>query len=194
MFALVQHTAMRVEEYLIREQDAPFRSEFVQGEVFAMAGAGDAHVTVTGNLFALLRSWLRGRGCRAYASDMKVRIGTDTAYCYPDILVTCEPEDHQRNYFKQAPVLIVEVLSASTEAYDRGGKFVLYRQLKSLQEYVLIDPRVFRVDVFRRNAQERWELFSFEGADSELELASINFHTAMPVLYEDVDFSLAHGD
>lgn len=179
------------EQYLAAEMDAPTRSEYVQGEVYAMAGASDGHVTVNANLIALIKPHLRGTGCKPYINDMKVRIGTDDAYYYPDLLVSCDPADHKRNYVKHAPTLIVEVLSPSTEAYDRGGKFAFYRQLASLQEYVLIDPRTYRVDVFRRTPQNRWELISFEDADAEVEFASIHFHCPMQALYEDVDFALA---
>lgn len=177
--------------YLVGEQQASTRSEYIAGEVYAMAGASDGHVTITGNLFALLKAHLRGSGCKAYASDMKVRIGEDEAYYYPDILVSCDTADHKRNYFKQAPILIIEVLSASTEAYDRGGKFATYRQINSLQEYILVDPRTYRIDVFRRNEHNRWELFSFAGQDNLIEFASLDFKTPMFAIYEDVDFELA---
>ena len=192
MSALAATLKITPAEYLTAEITAPTRSEYVQGEVYAMAGASDGHVTVTGNLFALLKPQLRGSGCKTYISDMKLRIGTDDAYYYPDLMVSCDPADHQRNYVKQTPTLIVEVLSPSTEAYDRGGKFAFYRQLTSLQEYVLIDPRTYRVDVFRRTPQNRWELFNFEGKDTEVEFASLNFRCTMSDIYEDVDFELTH--
>ena len=121
---------------------------------------------------------------------MKVRIGEDDAYYYPDVLVTCAPDDHQRNYFKHSPCLIIEVLSGSTEAYDRGGKFALYRHLDSLLEYVLIGSRTYRVEVYRRNAQNRWELFNFEGEQETVVFESIGFECSMLMLYEDVDFGL----
>ena len=181
------------EAYLEAEKHAEFRSEYVHGEVFAMAGASDGHVTITGNLSYLLKPRLRGTNCKSYASDMKVSIGEAEIYNYPDLLVSCDPGDHKQNYFKRSPILIVEVLSDSTEAYDRGGKFARYRQLNSLQEYVLIDPRLYRVEVFRRNAENRWELFVFEGEDAELELQSIDFRCSLVDLYEDVDFELAGG-
>ncbi len=190
MPALAEKLNITPEDYLAAEIDAPTRSEYVQGEIYAMAGASDGHVTITGNLFALIKPQLRGAGCKPYISDMKVRIGEDSAYYYPDLLVSCDSADHKRNYVKHAPTLIAEVLSPSTEAYDRGGKFAFYRQLTSLQEYVLIDPRTYRVDVFRRTPQNRWELFNFEGADAEVEFASINFHCPMQAIYEDVDFEL----
>lgn len=178
------------QQYLEMERTAEFRSEFVAGEVYAMAGASDGHVTITGNLSALFKPHLRGSGCKSYSSDMKVRVNKDEAYYYPDLLVTCDPDDHKRNYFKHAPRLLIEVLSKHTEAYDRGGKFALYRHLDSLQEYVLIDPRTYRVEVFRRNAQNRWELFNFEGEQETVEFESIGFQCSMLMLYEDVDFEL----
>ena len=150
----------------------------------------DGHVTVNTNLITLIKPHLRGSGCKSYISDMKVQIGEDSAYYYPDLLVSCDPADHKRNYIKQSPLLIIEILSSSTEAYDRGDKFAFYRQLESLQEYVLVNPRTYRVDVFRRNAQNRWELFNFEGADTEVEFASIHFQCGMRDIYEDVDFEL----
>ena len=190
MPALAAKLNITPEDYLAAEIDAPTRSEYVQGEIYAMAGASDGHVTVSTNLITLIKPHLRGSGCKSYTSDMKVRIGEDSAYYYPDLLVSCDPADHKRNYIKQSPLLIIEILSSSTEAYDRGDKFAFYRQLESLQEYVLVNPRTYRVDVFRRNAQNRWELFNFEGADTEVEFASINFQCGMRDIYEDVDFEL----
>lgn len=190
MSAPAKELSLSPAEYLAGEMKASFRSEYVLGEVYAMAGASDAHVTINANLITLIKPHLRGSGCKAYLNDMKVRIGEDKAFYYPDLLVSCDPDDHKRNYVKQSPLLIVEILSASTEAYDRGDKFAFYRQLDSLQEYVLVSPKTYRVEVFRRNAQNRWELFSFAGAETEVELASINLHCRMQDVYEDVDFEL----
>ena len=191
MSVLAKSLKITPETYLTAEMNAPIRSEYVDGEVYAMAGASDGHVTITGNLFALLKPQLRGSGCKAYINDMKLRIGEDDAYFYPDLMLSCDAADHQRNYVKHSPSLIVDVLSPGTEAYYRGGKFAYYRQLNSLQEYVLIDPRLYRVDVFRRTPNNRWELFNFEGADALIEFASINLHCTMQALYEDVNFDLA---
>lgn len=194
MAALAQQLGISPDDYLAGERDAAFRHEYVHGQVYAMAGASDGHVSVSGNAFALLKAHLRGSGCRVYMADMKVRIKQDTAFFYPDVMVTCDPADTHRNYFKQSPTLVIEVLSPSTEAYDRGNKFALYRELDSLQEYVLIDPRTYQVDVFRRNDLGRWELFAFSGEAATVELASVNFTCAMTDLYEDVDFNLAADD
>ncbi|MFZ1385864.1 MAG: Uma2 family endonuclease [Thiolinea sp.] len=191
MVATALSTLLTADAYLQGEADAMIRHEYVRGEVYAMAGAGDGHVRISGNVFALLKAHLRGSGCSVYMADMKVRVKEDEAFFYPDVLVTCDPADLQRNYTKYSPSLIVEVLSVSTEGYDRGEKFALYREINSLQEYVLIDQRSYRVDVFRRNANNRWELFAFTSVDSQVELASLNFQTSMSAIYEDVNFALA---
>ena len=191
MVATALSTLLTADAYLQGEADAVIRHEYVRGEVYAMAGAGDGHVRISGNVFALLKAHVRGSGCSVYMADMKVRVKEDEAFFYPDVMVTCDSADLQRNYTKYSPSLIVEVLSVSTEGYDRGEKFALYREINSMQEYVLIDPRSYRVDVFRRNTSNRWELFAFTSVDSQLELASLNFQTSMSAIYEDVNFALA---
>ena len=178
------------EEYLKGEELADEKHEYVRGEVNAMAGAEDAHVIVSLNVALALKTHLRGSGCRLYASDMRVRINEDEAYFYPDVMVTCDADDRQRKTMKQSPVLVVEVLSTSTEAYDRGDKFATYRQLESLQEYVLVDPRKHHLEIFRLNKQNRWELFSFSGEDAMVEFASVGMQCPLVDVYEDVDFSL----
>ncbi len=192
MVALASSSLLTAQVYLQGERETEQRYEYIRGEVYAMAGAGDGHVRISGNVFALLKAYLRGSGCSVYMADMKVRVKEDEAFFYPDVMVTCDPADLQRNYTKHSPRLVIEVLSASTEGYDRGVKFALYREIASLQEYVLIDPRSYRVDVFRRNAQERWELFAFTTMESQVEFASVNCRLAMQDLYEDVDFGLVN--
>ncbi|WP_017652254.1 Uma2 family endonuclease [Fortiea contorta] len=174
------------EEYLEGEKVSQIKHEYIDGQVYAMAGASDAHVTVTGNLFTLLRSHLRGSGCRVYMLDMKAQIQTSNRYFYPDVMVTCDQRDREFEYFKSYPCLIVEVLSESTEGFDRGKKFASYRELESLQEYVLISPRRMNVECFRRNQQGRWELFPYT-KEGEVYLASVDFSCAMTAIYEDVE-------
>ncbi len=187
---LAEKSKISPEEYLEGEALAEEKHEYVHGEVYAMAGAEDAHVLVAGNIHYALKTHLRGSGCRLYASDMRVRINEAEAYFYPDVIVTCDADDRQRKIMKQSPVLVVEVLSEGTEAYDRGDKFALYRQLESLQEYVLIDPRKHHLEIFRLNKQKRWELFSFSGEDAVVEFASVGMQCPLVDMYEDVDFSL----
>ncbi|MUG95397.1 Uma2 family endonuclease [Scytonema sp. UIC 10036] len=173
------------EEYLEAEKYSQIKHEYIDGQVFAMAGASDAHVTISLNLSFLLRNHLRGKGCRVYAFDMKAQIETLNCYYYPDVMVTCDARDREFEYFKKFPCLIVEVLSDSTEALDRGKKFANYRHLETLQEYVLISQDTMIVECFRRNSEGRWELFSFE-KDEEVHLASVDFRCPIAAIYEDV--------
>ncbi|MEE9356559.1 MAG: Uma2 family endonuclease [Methylococcaceae bacterium] len=187
---LAENLPISSEQYLDGELEAETKHEYIDGEVNAMAGAGDAHAAVSGNAFALIKSHLRGSGCRTYFADMKVRIGKDEAFFYPDVMVCCDPTDQlpEQNYVKNSPKLIIEVLSPSTENKDRGKKFILYRKLPSLEEYVLIDPREYYVEMYRRQADKQWMLFSHEGAESLLEFASIGLRCTLVDLYEDVIF------
>lgn len=178
-------TAFTADSYLAWEERNPSKHEYLAGEIFAMVGATDAHVTITGNLFTLLRAHVRGRSCRVYIADMKLRVDTADAFFYPDLLVTCAPEDHVSSRFKRQPTLLVEVLSATTAAFDRGQKFAIYRQLPSLREYVLIEQDRMSVECFRRNERDRWVLQAY-GPGDQVELSSLEFGTTIEALYEDV--------
>ena len=179
------HPYFSPEEYLETEKSSPIKHEYIQGKIYAMAGASDAHVTITANLLTLLRNHVRGSGCRVYIADMKARIETLNIFYYSDLMVTCDPRDASFDYFKRYPCLIIEVLSTSTEGFDRGDQFIDYQELETLQEYVLISQNRQRVDCFRRNTKGRWELYSYRG-DQELELTSINFACSLAAVYEDV--------
>lgn len=186
--ALQQTTHITPEEYLAGEPLADFKSEYVDGEIEAMAGASDQHVTITGNSFALLKAHLRGSGCRIYASDMKVRVEADNAYYYPDVLVSCDEKDQQpeQDYAKRQPKLIIEVLSPSTADKDRGSKFASYRKLSSLEEYLLIDQADYYMELFRRQNGDEWVLMTRSGAEAVIELHSIGFSGSLADFYEDV--------
>jgi Uma2 family endonuclease len=183
-------TYISPEEYLEGEKTSLVKHEYIQGQVYAMAGASDAHNLITTNLLVLLRIHLRGKGCLPYTGDMKAQIDALDIYYYPDILVTCDPRDRSSEYFKRYPCLIIEVLSDSTEAFDRGNKFSDYRHLETLQEYVLVNQDRQSVDCFRRNEQGRWELYAFVEGD-EVELKSIDFSCELASLYEDVISDIA---
>ncbi len=122
------------EDYLAWEAGQPEKHEFVRGETFAMAGARRVHVTVSGNLFAAFKGHLRGTPCRTYMADMKLRVEEADSAFYPDVMVSCDPRDHAADLYLSHPVLLVEVLSDNTAAFDRGDKFAHYRKLPSLQE------------------------------------------------------------
>lgn len=189
MIASPQHPHLSPEEYLQMEEHSPIKHEYIDGQIYAMVGANDAHVTIAGNLFALLRSHVRGSGCRVYMSDMKARIETLNRYFYPDVMVTCDPRDREAPLEKRFPRLIVEVLSDSTEAYERGDKFADYQSLESLQEYVLINTKRQRVECFRRNEAGLWVLQSYTDQQATFRLESIGFEGAIAMLYEDVSFA-----
>lgn len=182
------------EDYLRLEAESPIKHEYLDGEVYAMAGASDAHVTIAGNLFALLRSHMRGTGCRVYISDMKARIEACNRFYYPDVMVTCDTRDSETSDYKRFPKLIVEVLSDSTEAFDRGDKFADYQTLESLQEYVLVNTRHQRVECFRRNEAQcaaglagLWVLQYYTPETKTFHLKSLDFTDTLAALYEDAE-------
>jgi Uma2 family endonuclease len=187
MLANPQPPYMNVEEYLAAETSSQTKHEYRDGYVYAMAGASDAHVTISLNIGSILRNHLRGSGCRAYVSDMRVNLATRKSYYYPDVLVTCNPLDRELTNYKQYPCLIIEVLSPSTEAFDRGDKFADYQQLESLQEYVLVSQSRQRVDYFQRSDRGLWVLQSYYLGDT-LQLASINCSIPVVDIFEDVEF------
>jgi len=191
----VDSSFISAKEYLEGEPLAETRHEYIDGATIAMAGAGDAHVKVTLNSALLLKNHLRGSECSTYITDMKVRIGEGEAYFYPDVMVTCDPDDQlpEQNYFKNSPNLIIEVLSPSTESMDRGKKFILYRKLPSLQEYVLIDPKTYYLELYRREDDNRWVMMSFDQEDDVIEFQSIKMTCTLAELYEDVVF-VNHSD
>jgi Uma2 family endonuclease len=156
-----------------------------------MAGASEEHATITLNVAALLRAHVRGSPCRVYASDMKLRVAVRESYLYPDVFVTCHPADPAEPVAKRHARVIIEVLSESTEAYDRGGTFAAYRDLDTLEEYVLIDSRQRACEVFRRRP-EGWLLDPLP-ADGRLALTSIGFECSLDEVYEDVRFPVTGG-
>jgi Uma2 family endonuclease len=177
------------EEYLQMEETSQIKHEYIDGQAYAMAGASDPHLTIAGNLFVLLRLHLRGSGCRVYMSDMKAQIQSINRFFYPDVMVTCDERDRATPTYKQYPCLIIEVLSDSTEAFDRGDKFADYQQIESLQEYVLVNTKRQRVECFRRSSEGLWILRSYTSESPLVQLESVNFEGTMADVYEDVTFN-----
>lgn len=184
--------AITPEEYLEGEKVSQVRHEYIDGELVAMAGASDAHAKISLNAASLLKAHLRGSPCSAYIAEMKAQADA-TKYFYPDVMVTCDEDDRKRNYAKSNPTLIIEVLSANTEGYDRGKKFEYYRRIPGLREYVLIDQTEHHVDIFRKEEDQRWLLLSYGQPDEELCFCSVDFRCCLVDLYEDVDFALARA-
>ena len=186
MVALSDRHYLSPEEYLAFEAQSQVKHEYHDGEIFAMAGASDAHVTVALNCASLLLSHLRKSGCRVYMSDMKAKIQRRGRFFYPDVMVTCDKRDSETLLYKTFPKLIIEVLSDSTEAYDRGDKFADYQTVDSLEEYVLISPKRSRIECFRRGPNGVWILHTF--VEGKFEFASVAFEGAIEDIYENVVF------
>jgi Uma2 family endonuclease len=183
--ALARH-AMSAEEFLAWDEHEPVKHEFVGGEVFAMAGVEDRHATVAGNLYVALRAHLRGSPCRTYMAEVKLRVDAADCFFYPDVMVTCNAADAAQPLVKQHATLVVEVLSPSTAAYDRGAKFAAYRQLPSLAEYLLIDLDTRRCDLYRKGADGLWVLHPSE-ADEPVVLASVDLSLSAQALWAEVE-------
>jgi Uma2 family endonuclease len=182
-------TFLTPEEYLEIEREAEYKSEYFQGEMFAMAGAGQAHNLLVANLVAGLHHQLRSRPCQLYPSDMRVRVPATGLYTYPDVVVVCgEPQflDEQRDTLLN-PSLLVEVLSPSTEAYDRGRKFEHYRSIESFGEYLLVASDRVHADLYTRQPDGRWMLTSAGRLEDSLDLESVGYRLALVDLYERVD-------
>lgn len=178
--------AFAAEDYLAWEAQQATRSEYVRGEVFAMAGGEDRHMTAAGNLFAALRNELRGSPCRVYMTDVKLRVDAADAFFYPDVFVTCSAADLADRLVKREAVLVAEVLSDSTAAYDRGGKFAAYRQLPSLREVLFVDLRQRSIDLFRRGEDGLWVLHPLQAGDT-MTLHSLGLGLPVARVFEDLE-------
>ncbi|NER08729.1 MAG: Uma2 family endonuclease [Okeania sp. SIO3C4] len=176
------------QEYLEWEVQQPLRYEYFNGQVFAMAGGTLPHADIALNLATLLREPLRGR-CKVRNSDAKVGITDEGPFTYPDLSISCDERDRTARQFIRYPCVIIEVLSPSTEAYDRGGKFALYRRLSTLQEYVLVSSETKTVEIFRRDAVGEWRFIPYSEGDT-IELMSLGITLSLNAIYEDVVLEL----
>jgi Uma2 family endonuclease len=177
-------------EYLEIERAAPTKSEFCNGEMFAMAGASRNHTVIKDNVCAELRSRLKDRNCRPYSAELRVRVTKTGLYTYPDVVVACgEPKfEDQVMDTLLTPNIIIEVLSDSTEKYDRGVKFRQYQQLDSLTEYVLVSQDAVSIDRFVRQPDNTWILTTFTDLNAEFSLVSVPVCIPMAEIYRDVEF------
>ena len=190
MSTAARQTVLSPQEYLALERAAEYKSEYLAGEIYAMSGASRRHNLVTLNIAAELRQQLRSTPCETYTGEMRVQVAAARAYFYPDVVVVCgEPrfEDTELDTLLN-PTVIVEVLSPSTERFDRGRKFLLYRQMQSLQEYVLVAQDAMRVEVFRRQG-EMWLFHDLSGTDAVLRLESVGCELPLRAIYERVDLT-----
>ncbi|CAD5372624.1 Uma2 domain-containing protein [Rubrivivax sp. A210] len=176
---------MTLADYLAWENEQPERHEFHRGEIFAMVGARRVHGRVVSNLNRRLAEALDGSFCQVFTEGMKVQIAEDTVL-YPDLFVTCDRADLSTEMIFRAPLLVIEVLSPSTQAYNRSKKFALYRRIEALREYILVDPDTRRVEGFRRNEQSQWVLHDMSDGDT-LEAASVGARIALAEVFDGVD-------
>ena len=178
------------EEYLALERKATTKSEYINGQIYAMSGASREHNLITMNISNRLYIQFIERDCEVYASDMRVKVSPTGAYTYPDVVVVCDEPRFEDTSFDSLlnPTVLVEVLSPSTEAYDRGEKFAYYRQLDSLQEYVLVSQNCVRVEHYLRQG-EQWLLTELSALDDQLYLASIECELSLREIYARVKFA-----
>jgi Uma2 family endonuclease len=184
-----QSPKMSFEDYLEWESQQEIRYEYVKGEVFAMTGGTIPHNDIALNLYRALYPHLRSRGCRVNVSDVKVQVSPKSIYYYPDVIVSCDPEDLNARQFIQNPKLIVEVLSPGTSAKDRGEKFTYYLTIPSLQEYILIDSETISVERYSRGEGRMWLYYPYQAGDT-ITLSSIEFEFPIELLYEGIVFGI----
>jgi len=179
---------LSADDYLALERASETRSEYLDGEVFAMAGASREHNLIATNVVGTLHPQLKARGCEKYASDMRVRIAATGLYTYPDVVVVGgQPrfEDEERDTLLN-PTLIVEVLSPSTEDYDRGRRFAHYRSIPSLQVYLLVRQDRAHVELFTRQRDDRWVLWETDDLGATVDLSAIGATIALADVYDRV--------
>lgn len=177
------------EEYLALERKADYKSEYVNGEIFAMSGASEQHNLIVLNVAVALHTQFRNRPCKVYANDMRVKVSPTGLYTYPDVVALCgEPQfdDDQKDTLLN-PVVIIEVLSPSTEAYDRGGKFGHYRKLAALQEYVLLSQDKPHIEHYMRQPDNHWLLSEASTLQDTMRLPSIHCTLALAEVYDKVE-------
>ena len=178
------------EDYLETERNALDKHEYYQGEIFAMSGASVRHNRIQANTMGELYLKLKGKGCQPYGSDLRIHIPENTLYTYPDISIFCAPPDLADAHFDTAtnPTVIIEILSKSTRNYDRIGKFNLYRDIKSLNTYILIDSLSYSIELHTRNNDNTWQLQDLRSLDDAMVLKTLQIEILLKDIYEGISF------
>ena len=179
-------TRISVEDYHAGEEINPVKYEYVYGEVYAMAGTSDNHNRIVGSLYAALLNHLRNSRCEPFMGGIKVRVSPHVYY-YPDVLVSCE-ENPESSYFRNNPILVIEVLSTSTQEIDRREKLLFYQQMPSVSEYVVIEQQKKLIEVHRRQPDGRWITYYFNQDDEEAEFQSVEMTMPLDEIYRRVKF------
>jgi Uma2 family endonuclease len=173
-----------VEEYLALEEGSEIRHEYFAGEIFAMAGADVSHNLIGLNLAASFRQSLRGRPCKVLMEGVQLAVEEGRHYTYPDVMITCDPDDQRAKRILHAPVLLIEVLSPSTAEYDRGRKFKQYQKLLSLKHYLLVSQTSWLVEWYRREENNIWSITSLVEAADALAIPELNIDLTVAEIYE----------
>jgi Uma2 family endonuclease len=177
---------LSVEEYLESEKTRDIRHEYVDGEIFAISGTSKSHNRIIGNLLERIRKHLHGSNCEPFFIDIKVRVKKLNRFYYPDLVIICGKDDEDE-YYAEKPKIIIEILNPSTALTDRREKMFAYKEIESLDEYVLIEQEKIYAEVYRRRREsDLWDWIEFF-PDEEIELASIDFKMQMSEIYEDVE-------
>jgi Uma2 family endonuclease len=178
-------------EYLAFERASEFKHEYVDGEIFAMTGGSGEHSLIIASTIIALGIQTRGGSCRVFSNDIRVRASLVGSYFYPDVAIVCGEIEYTDDHLDTLanPTLIIEVLSPSTERYDRGKKFQIYRELKSLQEYLLVAQDSPHIERYLRQENNIWQFNDAKGLEATLELPSIGCTLALAEVYEQVTFS-----
>jgi Uma2 family endonuclease len=187
MGVLKLKTKISVEDYLEGEKISPVKHEYVEGEVYAMAGKSDNHARIAGNMFVALSIHLRDSNCEPFAGEIKVRV-SQNVYYYPDVLVSCE-ENPEDSHFRNHPILIIEVTSGSTEHIDRREKLLFYQQMPSVQEYAIIDQHLINIELHRRQSDGSWITYFYDNSDEEIEFQSVGLTLPITEIYRRVRFN-----
>ncbi len=172
------------EEYLQGELESEIRHEYYEGKVYAMAGAGEKHNLISLNIALALKQKAKGSSCKTFMADMKLYLSELDRFYYPDLLLTCDPED-SHEYYKENPCLIVEVLSPSTETIDRREKLHAYQEIASLKEYLLVSQEKKQLELYRRQ-QDHWQYFLLQYDSDILHLDCLDLDLSMAVIYDEV--------
>jgi Uma2 family endonuclease len=172
-----------IEEYLAFERGSQEKHEYFKGEVFAMSGAGNRHNIISSNLIISIGNLLRGKPCFPYGSDMRLHIPQNTLFTYPDISIYCGDLNDLEDDNATNPTVLIEILSPSTKNYDRGGKFILYREIPTLKEYILVDTDAVFVEAYRINQSGHWELEEYKSPDQTLSFPSLSVTVALKEIY-----------
>ena len=179
-----------VEEYFDVEEQSSQKHEYFDSHIIAMAGSSPAHSVITFNLSGIIAPQLRGGPCGGHSSDQRVKISGTNDYVYPDLTIVCgEPQfDEQQRATLINPTVIIEVLSPSTQAYDRGDKFVAYRTLDSLRDYLLVSQDSLRVEHFARQSEDAWLLRDYQKPEDECVLTGAQVRLKLSEIYDRVEF------